>query len=145
MTLIATPRDTVSVRIRRRNGRLPSTIPVFSGTAVATMGSCGPQALLTLTKVRDLGPTETLYAAKAPAQKDGPAGPTRVTLLLGEEGTAVRCDLDLAGGASETVALDPKPEKAKPSSRPPASGKPAPDHDHGSDDDRGPRENVSDR
>jgi cytochrome c peroxidase len=117
-TLIATPLDTVSLRVRRSSDgpALPKTIGVFEGTTVRVAGGCLPAPASTLTRVRMLGPSEALYAGKAPAR----GGLRRCSLLL-DGALAVVADIDLAGGASETIVLEQPDAVVQPPRRPPGS------------------------
>jgi cytochrome c peroxidase len=140
-TLIATPRDTVSLRIRRGSDGppLPKTISVFEGASVRLMAGCGPSPSATLTRIRMLGTSEALYAGKASARK----GLTRCTLLM-DGGAGVVADIDLGGGASETFVLDrpdgvatlpPRPPGSPPADDSPSRG----DTRHADDPQTGPR------
>lgn len=141
-TLIATPRDTVSLRLRRAEGApsLPESIGVVPGERAPSMGSCGPSPVMTLRKVRTLGPDEALYAGKAPA--NGRA--QRCVLLFDRGATTVLTDLDMTGGASETIQLGKPQRRTSAAARPNPGGGAAPTpgepNEHGTDRERGPRE-----
>jgi cytochrome c peroxidase len=141
-TLIATPRETVSLRIRRGEGgpSLPSEIGVVPGERGPSMGSCGPTPVMTLRRIRVIGSDEALYAGAAPADRSA----LRCTLVFDSGTTAVVADLDLTGGASETILLGRPAHRAASAPRPNPSGAPRPtpgeDTDHGTDKDRGARE-----
>lgn len=118
-TLIATPLDTVSLRVRRATDGppLPKSISVIEGATVRVMGGCGSTPVTTLTRVRTLGPSEALYAGKAKAN----GALTRCALVL-DGSIAVAADIDLGGGASESIVLErPQAAVQPPPKRPPGS------------------------
>jgi cytochrome c peroxidase len=105
-TLIATPRDTISLRVRRTPSGPALADEIVVAPGAQSMPGCGGEPVLTLKKIRSLGPREALYACPGIAPVGRAVGPrlTRCTLLVGE--TRVLCDIDLSGGASETILLD---------------------------------------
>lgn len=141
-TLVATPRDTVSLRLRREDGApsLPAEIGVVPGSSGTSMGNCGPARVMTLRRIRALGPDEALYAGKAPARGE----PIRCTLVFDRGGTQVVADLDLSGGATETILLSKPVRRTSAAARPGPAGGPVPTpgepNEHGSERDRGARE-----
>jgi cytochrome c peroxidase len=140
-TLIATPLDTVSLRVRRTTDAppLPKAISVFLGNSIRLAGGCGPAPATTLTRVRTLGPSEAIYAGKAAAGR----GLQRCSLLM-DGAVAVVTDIDLGGGASETIVLAKPQPVVLPPRRPPGSP-PADDSPsrgeprHADDPETGPR------
>ena len=140
-TLIATPLDTVSLRVRRDVDApaLPKVIAVFVGNTVRVAGGCAPAPTTTLTRVRMLGPSEAIYAGKAAAN-----GARQRCALLMDGANAVVADVDLGGGASETIVLAKPDPVVQPPRRPP--GSPAADDSpsrgeprHADDPETGPR------
>jgi cytochrome c peroxidase len=136
-TLIATPRDTISLRVRRTTNAppLPATITVIPSDRGAAMGNCGPAPVATLTKLRSLSADEALYAGKAPAGQTT----RRCTLVVDGGRMQIVADVDLSGGASETIQLVPPRTKRFPPrvAPPPKSGT--------NDPPNGPTEPVADR
>jgi cytochrome c peroxidase len=105
-TLIATPRDTISLRVRRAPNapQLPTEIVVFPGEVGRPMEGCGGNPpTTTLTRIRKLSADEALYAGKAPARQTE----QRCTLIFDGGRSLVRADVDLSGGASETIRIVP--------------------------------------
>lgn len=98
-TLLATPRRTISLRVRRLPNapELPRTIAVAPSFEPGAARVNAP--LFGLTRTRRLGANEALYVADA--QPGG--GVVRCTLRLDD--SAVLADIDLDGGASETIVL----------------------------------------
>jgi len=139
-TLIATPRDTISLRVRRTANApsLPTTITVTPGERAGSMGSCGPAPVTTLTKLRSLGPDEALYAGKAPAGQTA----RRCTLVVDGGRMQILADIDLTGGASETILLVPPRTKHVPSklSPPPTNPNDPPNGPSGPPEDRSDRD-----
>jgi cytochrome c peroxidase len=142
-TLIATPMDTISLRVRRApdGPALPRSISVFEGETIRVMGGCGSTPATTLTRVRTLGGSEALYAGKAKA-----LGARRRCALLLDGATALLADVELGGGASETIVLErqdphsfPQPPRRPPGTPPaddsPSRGEPR----HADDPSTGPR------
>jgi hypothetical protein len=111
-TLIATPRDIVSLRVRRTfdGPALPESIAVtrLPPGAGAPMAGCGVggSVAVTLVKMRTLGPDEAIYAGKA----QGRDAVVRCALAL-EGGRTVLGNVALGGGASETIVLGPPPRR----------------------------------
>ncbi len=143
LTLIATSREAVSLRIRRTEGgpSLPAEIGVVPGDRGPSMGNCGPSPVMTLRRVRTLGSDEALYAATATARTPG----SRCTLVFDRGVTQIVADLDLSGGATETLVLGKPARRAAAAPRPNPGGaphqEPGDDTEHGTEKDRGLREN----
>jgi hypothetical protein len=145
-TLIATPNDTISLRLRRMPDApdLPQTIGVFPGDRVAFMSGCGQTAVATLTRVRKLASGEILYAGKAKAG----SATTRCTLVFDGGRASLVTEVPLSGGACEPIRLEKvkvgKPGRVTPPGTP-AGGDvlehdPGDEKEHGPDRDTGPRE-----
>ncbi len=116
-TLVATPRDLVSLRVRRTfdGPSLPDAIAVIPAATggSAPMSGCAPTfptgpVATTLTKIRSLSPNEALYAGKVPDR-----GETRRCALVFDGGGIVFCDMALGGGASETILVDAPPARRR--------------------------------
>jgi len=112
-TLVATPREVVSLRIRRTfdGPSLPESIqvvPANTGGSVPMVG-CGRSNVVatTLVKIRSLGPDEAIYAAQAVARDSV----RRCGLVFDGGARTVLCDVALGGGASETILLGAPPKR----------------------------------
>ena len=97
MTLIATRRDTVSLRVSRTSAKvkLPTTIEAAE--------LCSGERLLTLTKARQISADEAIYTARIPAALAG-GGLRRMGLRVDDDGLLPH-DVDLGGGASPALRL----------------------------------------
>jgi cytochrome c peroxidase len=97
LTLIATPRHVVSLRVQRTSAKvaLPAAIPVVE------FGASKP--VLTLAKVRQLGEHEALYASVVPSDW---VGPSRLGLRVDADGILLH-ELAMTGGASPDLRLAP--------------------------------------
>jgi cytochrome c peroxidase len=109
VTLIATPRSMVSLRVRRTpdGPQLPERIAVVDGA------DAREKPALVLTRIRFVSEDEAIYAAKAAPRPTG----GDVTLVLDDR--RVRWTLPLTGGAGEPLVIDAAP-KAR--GTPPAGG-----------------------
>ncbi len=97
--LLVTPRTKVTLRVVL-DGDAPETIVAMPEKATEPT----QRALAYFRRVRTLAKGVTLYAAEAPA--DG--GRVLARLQLGEDRAAPLAEIDLAGGASETLDLRPR-------------------------------------
>lgn len=131
VTLIATPRDKVSLRVVFADGEVPRRLQAVRVGAVRTE-SADLSATTDFLLVRTVGKREGLYVAAAPSKGD------RRNVQIYADRKLVHAardswELDLAGGASETIDLrdhDPDPELAAPDRRdgePPSVDAPNPE------------------
>jgi cytochrome c peroxidase len=105
-TLVATPRTVVSVRVRRLASS--GTLPLVIQATDAGLETCGcsvrsKSQQWTLTRLRALSPEEAVY------QVDGAPSGRRVTVRLTQGASEAElgvAEIDLSGGASETIDLD---------------------------------------